>query len=314
MQNKLTALYKNIHKEIIGQEELITDLLTCLLAGGHVLIEGMPGLAKTKAAEALAKSINSDFKRIQFTPDLLPSDLIGTDIYIEKQGVFEFNSGPLFANIILADEINRAPAKVQSALLEAMAERQVSVGKKTYKLSDLFFVIATQNPIEQSGTYELPEAQLDRFLMHLKVDYPSKEEELKILDLIEEGTSHKKLTSVIEQQELLDMRKEVESIFIDPKLKQYIADITTATRDISKYDSKLSQYIKYGVSPRASISLMQAAKARAFINGEKNVLPSHIQDVAIKILRHRLILSYNAEADSISSEEIIKKILSLIIL
>ena len=313
MRTKLVKLQQNIKREIIGQEELIKDLLTALICGGHVLLEGMPGLAKTKISQTLAESINGEFKRVQFTPDLLPSDLTGTNIYIEKTSKFEFREGPLFANIILADEINRAPAKVQSALLEAMSEGQITVGNKTHKLPSLFFVIATQNPIEQAGTYPLPEAQLDRFLFHLKLDYPSKKEEIDILNLSEKKANNKKpLPFIISPEKLIDLRNKASKTYIDKRLKQYIVDIVDGTRNADSYDKKLASFIKHGVSPRASISLLQTAKARAYLEGEECVLPHHIQEMAVKILRHRIILNYQAEAESLTTDHIIERLLKLV--
>ena len=314
MKDKLRELYSNIKLEIVGQELLVRDLIIALLTGGHVLIEGMPGLAKTRTSLSLAKSIEAIFKRIQFTPDLLPSDLIGTDIYVESEGKFSFQEGPLFANIILADEINRAPAKVQSALLEAMAEKQITVGQKTYKLSELFMVIATQNPIDQSGTYSLPEAQLDRFLFYVNISYPSKEEELQLLDMIEkEDKSPATLNKIFNPNEILQMRKEVRDIYLDAKLKQYIVDLVCSTRNITAYDESLAKYVKYGASPRATISLMEASKALAYLEGKDHVSPIHIQTLAPNILKHRLILTYHADAEEISAEYIVNKLLELVV-
>ena len=303
----LRKIADNLANNIIGQAELNQNLLIALLAKGHILMEGMPGLAKTKSAETLAASINAGFKRIQFTPDLLPSDLIGGDIYVQEKNKFEFLSGPLFTNLVLADEINRAPAKVQSALLEAMAEKQISVGNNTYKLPELFMVIATQNPIEQEGTYKLPEAQLDRFLLHIKVDYPNMANELKILNQFETKVLTK--TNIIDNQVILAMQNEVANIYLDDKLKQYIVELIIATRNPEKYSKELAELIEYGASPRASLALCQTAKALAYIEGEDFVQPYHIQKMAKNVLRHRLILSYKAEAQNISADQIIDKII-----
>ena len=306
----ITNIFDNLSQNIIGQNELNQNLIIALLARGHVLLEGMPGLAKTKSAETLASSIDAEFKRIQFTPDLLPSDIIGGDMYIQEKNKFEFSSGPLFTNIVLADEINRAPAKVQSALLEAMAERQISVGKNTYKLPELFMVIATQNPIEQEGTYKLPEAQLDRFLLHIKVDYPNAENELKILNQFE--TKKKISFKLTSASEIIKMQCEVDDVYLDEKLKQYIVDIVIATRETNKYSKELAEYIEHGVSPRASLALCQTAKAFAYLQGEEYVSPYHIQKMAKYVLRHRIIISYKAEAENISTDDIIDKIIELV--
>ena len=308
---QIKQIFSNFAHNIIGQEELIKNLLIALIAQGHILLEGMPGLAKTLSGETLAKSISTQFKRIQFTPDLLPSDLIGTEIFIQNKNSFEFSAGPLFANIILADEINRAPAKVQSALLEAMAEKQITVGKKTYSLGDIFLVIATQNPIEQEGTYNLPEAQLDRFLLHVKIDYPNKKQERQILDLSHSQKTISSLTSISEQ-EVKKMQIEAKNIYIDDKLKDYIVNLVMATREIHKLDKNLASYIKYGVSPRATIALSNAAKALAYIHNENYVSPYHIKQVIHNIFRHRLILNYNAYADNVSSDDIITEIINLV--
>ena len=310
-KKKLDLVYTYLRQNIIGQEELIQNLVIALITGGHILLEGMPGLAKTRSAEFLAKSIKAAFKRIQFTPDLLPSDLVGTDIYIEKTGGFSFSEGPLFANIVLADEINRSPAKVQSALLEAMGEKQITVGKKTYKLPEVFLVIATQNPVEQEGTYTLPEAQLDRFLLHTKISYPNIEEELQILKLVANDDKNIK-QPLLELDDIIKIRKEFQNIYIDEKLQTYIVTLVNATRDIGKYDKSLVEYIKYGASPRASIALNITAKAIAYLENAEYVTPHHIQKMAVNILRHRILLSYKAEIDNITTEDIIEKLLKLV--
>ena len=313
-QDKLSNLKTKISSQIIGQEDLIESLLICLLCNGHAIVEGMPGLAKTRAAKSLATGIEAGFHRIQFTPDLLPSDLTGTDIYVEQQGEFSFKPGPIFQNILLADEINRAPAKVQSALLEAMEERQVTVGHASYKLPDLFMVIATQNPIEQEGTYNLPEAQLDRFLMHIKVDYPSHNDELSILNLAELETINSgskvgtryKLTTV---EEVLSSIELVNKVYLDEKLKHYIVSIVQATREPEKYSKDIDKYLNRGVSIRASIAIMKAAKAYAWLNNKDFVAPSDIQHVVPNILRHRIELSYEADVENISKDDIIASII-----
>jgi MoxR-like ATPase len=308
----LKDIEEALKKRIIGQQNLIHSMIICLLCDGHMLIEGMPGLAKTTAAKTLASALEGDFMRIQFTPDLLPSDLIGTDIYLQEKSEFEFRHGPLFNNIILADEVNRAPAKVQSALLEAMEEKQVSVGLKSYKLPELYMVLATQNPIEQEGTYSLPEAQLDRFLMHVVVDYPSHEEELEILKLNEQPSlaSDKSLIEVsLEQKDLFVARKESQSVYVDEKLKDYIVSLIGATRHPGEYSDELKDWIQFGASPRASIGLLNASKANAWLNSEEYVTPHHIQNVAHNILRHRIMPSFEAEADGISRDYIISTLL-----
>ena len=308
--NPLSQLLKSIQSKIIGQHHLIESMLVCLLADGHILLEGMPGLAKTRAAKAIASGIDGDFHRIQFTPDLLPSDLIGTEIYVHEKSDFVFRKGPLFNTILLADEINRAPAKVQSALLEAMEEKQVTVGHYSYKLPELYMVIATQNPIEQEGTYPLPEAQLDRFMMHLEIKYPTPHEELLILDIDDKSmASDASVTSV---EEVLRARKAAANVFIADNLKKYIVSLVTATRNGEKYDSKLAKWISYGASPRASIALLRASKALAWLKGEEYVNPQHIHCVAPDILRHRIGLSYEAEAENISRNTLIKKLLDVV--
>jgi len=289
-------------------------MLICLLSDGHLLVEGMPGLAKTTAIKALAEALEGDFHRIQFTPDLLPSDLIGTDIYRHEKGEFEFRPGPLFHNILLADEVNRAPAKVQSALLESMAEQQITVGQRTYPLPKLFMVLATQNPVEQEGTYQLPEAQLDRFLMEAVVDYPTREEELKILELDHQQlkTNYTPPTKRLSQAELFAMRRDVANLYLDPKLNSYIVDLVQATRNPKVYDPDLARWCRFGASPRASIALARCARARAWMDGDQFVAPHHIQAVAPEILRHRLLLTFEAEAEGITTDEFINRLLNLV--
>ncbi|MGZ3632832.1 MAG: AAA family ATPase [Parachlamydiaceae bacterium] len=313
-QHQLFNLLTSVQSKIIGQHRLIESMLVCLLTDGHILIEGMPGLAKTRSAKAIADGIDGEFHRIQFTPDLLPSDLIGTEIYIHEKSDFIFRKGPLFNNILLADEINRAPAKVQSALLEAMEEKQVTVGHKSYPLPELYMVIATQNPIEQEGTYNLPEAQLDRFMMHLEVEYPSPEEELLILELDEKRTlgSLTQAHPITKKEQVLEARKAVSDVFISDQLKKYIVSLTTATRTPEKYDTDLAKWLEHGASPRATIAMIRCAKALAWLRGDEYVLPTHIHHVAPSILRHRIIPSFEAEADGISRNMIIKRLLEVV--
>ncbi len=313
-EHKLSKLLASVQSKIIGQHALIEHMLVCLLADGHVLIEGMPGLAKTRSAKAIADGIKGDFHRIQFTPDLLPSDLIGTEIYIHEKSNFIFRRGPLFNNILLADEINRAPAKVQSALLEAMEEKQVTVGHETYPLPELYMVIATQNPIEQEGTYALPEAQLDRFMMHLEVGYPTPQEELLISELDErrQQTAPSHNFPITTQEEVLKARNAVANVFISESLKKYVVSLTTATRTPEQYDDELAKWIQNGASPRATICMIRCAKALAWLRGDEYVLPEHIQSVALPILRHRIIPSFESEAMGVSRTQIIKKLLEVV--
>ena len=310
----LKPVRDHIASRIIGQHSFIDSMLICLLSDGHLLVEGMPGLAKTTAVKALAESLEGDFHRVQFTPDLLPSDLIGTDIYRHEKGEFEFRPGPLFHNILLADEVNRAPAKVQSALLEAMAEQQITVGQRTYPLPKLFMVLATQNPVEQEGTYHLPEAQLDRFLIEAVVDYPTRDEELKILelDLAQQKTTHRAPPKKLTQAELFAMRRDVAGLYLDPKLNAYIVDLVQATRNPRVYDPDLGRWCRFGASPRASIALARCARARAWLDGDSFVAPHHIQAVAPEILRHRLLLTFEAEAEGITTDDFINRLLNLV--
>lgn len=301
-------------QQIIGQPALINRLLIALLADGHLLVEGPPGLAKTKAINALSKVVEGAFHRIQFTPDLLPSDITGTDIYRPENGSFHFEPGPIFHSLILADEINRAPAKVQSALLEAMAERQVSIGKKTYPLPDLFLVMATQNPLEQEGTYPLPEAQLDRFLMHINIDYPDSAAEQAILQLVRQENQGKLSQPDIEisQSQLFSIRQEVLSLHMDESLEHYLVQLVMATRNPKAYNQDLANLIELGVSPRATIALDRCARAHAWLQGKDYVSPDDIQSIAHDVLRHRIIISYEAEAKNISKDEIIAKLIDLV--
>lgn len=311
---QFSTLKEYLSEQIVGQHALVENLLIALLANGHLIVEGPPGLAKTRAVNALAQGVEADFHRIQFTPDLLPADLTGTDIYRPEDGTFIFQQGPLFQNLILADEINRAPAKVQSALLEAMAEGQVTVGKTTYKLPDLFLVMATQNPLEQEGTYPLPEAQLDRFLMHLEIDYPDAAAELDILRLNrgEALGESKKPTSLITQDSIFTARKEVLEIYLAPTLEQYIVDLIMATRDGEKYDEQLGKWLAYGASPRATIALDRCSRARAWLHGRDFVSPEDIQAVFHNVLRHRLMLTYQAEAEGVTTNQLLDHLLSLV--
>lgn len=307
-------LQNYLDSQVIGQSILTQNILIALLADGHLLVEGPPGLAKTRAVNALAKGLEGDFHRVQFTPDLLPADLTGTDIYRPETGEFVFQQGPLFHNLVLADEINRAPAKVQSALLEAMAERQITVGNKTYQLSELFLVMATQNPIEQEGTYPLPEAQLDRFLMHLEIDYPGAETELEILRLTrgEAIGDVAALPTAITQQKIFEARKDVLKIHLDKALEDYLVQLIIATREPQNYDEKLANWIEFGASPRATISLDKCARAHAWLMGRDFVGPDNIQAVFHNVLRHRILLSYEAEAEGITSNQLLDRILQLV--
>jgi MoxR-like ATPase len=310
----LEPLRKHLASRIIGQQEFIDSMLICLLSDGHLLIEGLPGLAKTTAVKAMAEAIEGDFHRIQFTPDLLPSDLIGTDIYRHEKGEFEFRQGPIFHNVLLADEVNRAPAKVQSALLEAMAERQITVGQRTYPLPQLFIVMATQNPVEQEGTYHLPEAQLDRFLMQANVGYPTREEELQILELDSNQLKEapKPPETPLTQHDLFAIRREVAELYLDPKLSNYIVDLVQASRRPKAYDKDLARWCRFGASPRATIALARCARARAWMDGEEFVAPHHIQAVAPPILRHRILLTFEAEAEGITTDDFLSRLLDLV--
>ncbi|MBA6342087.1 MoxR family ATPase [Colwellia sp. MB02u-10] len=309
-----SSLKEHLSSQIIGQHALVENLLIALLADGHLIVEGPPGLAKTRAVNALAQGIEADFHRVQFTPDLLPADLTGTDIYRPEDGTFVFQPGPLFRNLVLADEINRAPAKVQSALLEAMAEGQITVGRNTYPLPELFLVMATQNPIEQEGTYPLPEAQLDRFLMHVEIDYPDAASELEILKL-NRGEALKVATKAIQkmtQADIFSARKETMQIHMAPAVENYIVDLIMATRHPEKYDDKLKQWLAYGASPRATIALDRCARARAWLNNRDFVSPEDVQAVFHNVLRHRIIMTYQAEAEGISSNQLLDHLLSLV--
>ncbi|EAW27296.1 MoxR family ATPase [Pseudoalteromonas marina] len=312
--NAFSQLKTYLDTQIIGQPELTQALLIAILADGHLLVEGPPGLAKTRAVNALAKGIEGSFQRVQFTPDLLPADVTGTDIYRQQTSEFVFEKGPLFHNLILADEINRAPAKVQSALLEAMAERQVTVGKNTYPLSDLFLVMATQNPLEQEGTYPLPEAQLDRFLLHLSIDYPGAEHELDILRLTR-GEALKEQQAVLQkisQSDLFAARQAILGLYLAEPLEQYLVQLIIATREGAQLDEQLGRWIEFGASPRATIALDKCARAHAWLQGRDFVAPDDIQAVVHNVLRHRIILSYEAQADGITKDQVISRIVELV--
>lgn len=314
-QQEILKLKQFASEKIIGQQALIVRLLIAILADGHLLVEGAPGLAKTRAIKVIGEGIEGDFHRIQFTPDLLPADLTGTEIYRPQDGSFKFQRGPLFHNLVLADEINRAPAKVQSALLEAMAERQITVGSETYQLPEIFLVMATQNPIEQEGTYPLPEAQLDRFLMHVRVDYPNVEEEKAILNLTRAEArsgqqSVESATTGLSQQILIEARESVLDTFLADNLEAYLIELVLATRDASRYGDDLAGWIQYGASPRASMALDRCARAYAWLDGRDFVTPEDIQIIAPDVLRHRIILSYEAEADGITPDRCIEELIA----
>ena len=308
----IDLLMNEISKVIVGQKAMVERLIIGLLSNGHVLLEGVPGLAKTLAIKTLSSAMKAKFQRIQFTPDLLPADLIGTQIYNQREGNFFIRKGPIFANFILADEINRAPAKVQSALLEAMQERQVTIGEETFKLEDPFLVLATQNPIEQEGTYPLPEAQVDRFMLKVKIIYPSKDEELKIMRQ-NVGGSENLVQQVITPKDILNARNLVQDVYIDEKIEKYILDIVFATRSPKDYGlDKLVDLISYGGSPRASINLALGSKAMAFIRRRGYVIPEDVRAICLDILRHRIAVSYEAEAEDITTENVIQEILNKI--
>ena len=328
MNNEIAHIIENCHKEaekrLVGQENLIDDILTAFIAGGHVLVEGVPGLAKTLAIKTTAEILGLDFKRIQFTPDLLPADVTGTLIYEQNKGTFSVRKGPVFANVILADEINRAPAKVQSAMLEAMEERQITIGEETYKLPEPFFVLATQNPVEQEGTYNLPEAELDRFLMKLVISYPAADDEMKI---VQTGGKAAEIPvrQIIKGDDIKALREAAAAVTCDEKLVEYIVSILTVTRpENSKKQQSgrtlvntantndITRYIHFGASPRAGIAMLQCAKVRALFAGRDFVLPEDIKAVALNVLRHRLVLSYEAAADNVTADDIISRILDFI--
>ncbi len=305
----LQSLESEAAKVIVGQKDMIQRILIGLLSNGHILLEGVPGLAKTLTIKTIAELINTSFNRIQFTPDLLPADLLGTLIYNQKNGEFNVKKGPLFSNIILADEINRSPAKVQAALLESMQEKQITIGDTSYKLEEPFLVLATQNPIEQEGTYPLPEAQVDRFMLKLKVDYPTEEEEFEIIKRMAHPNPSFKTKSVVTKKDILDARKVVDEIYIDDKIFKYIVSLVVASRDPSAAGlPDLEPLIEYGASPRASINLALAAKANAFINQRGYVTPDDIRAIGMDVMRHRVLVTYEAEAEEVTSEDIIQRI------
>ncbi|CAN5186209.1 AAA family ATPase [soil metagenome] len=310
-RRKISQVYSEVAKVVVGQEYMVNRLLIGLFTNGHVLLEGVPGLAKTLTISTVARVLHLDFQRIQFTPDLLPSDLVGTMIYNQKDGKFEVKKGPIFANIILADEINRSPAKVQSALLEAMQEKTVTIGETTFTLDKPFLVLATQNPVENEGTYPLPEAQVDRFMMKVFVDYPTKEQELEIMRRISNLQYDYSVNQVLTKEDIFSIRGEVNKIKISDSLEKYIIELVSATRNPKDYKlDKEAQYIQFGASPRASINLNLASKAAAYLEGRDYVLPEDIKEVARDVLNHRIILNYEAEADNVRTIDIIKAILS----
>ena len=307
-RDRLNPLYEQISRVIVGQRELIDRLLLGLLTGGHLLIEGVPGLAKTLAVRTVARGLHLSFQRIQFTPDLLPADVIGTQIFNPRTGEFTIKKGPVFAHCVLADEINRAPAKVQSALLEAMQEKQVTIGETSYPLENPFLVLATQNPIEQEGTYPLPEAQVDRFMMKLKLDYPNKTEELAILNRMALIEPDLEVQPVLAAGDLAELRREIDSIYMDDKIKKYIVDVVHATRKPRDYGLEIDAYIQYGASPRATIWLSRGARGHAFLEGRAYVTPQDVKSIGYDVLRHRLSLTYEAEAEEITAEQLLQKV------
>jgi MoxR-like ATPase len=312
-KRKIAQVMSEVAKVVVGQEYLVNRLLAGLFTNGHILLEGVPGLAKTLTISTLAQVLHLDFQRIQFTPDLLPADLIGTMIYNQKEGKFEVKKGPIFANIILADEINRSPAKVQSALLESMQEKQVTIGETTFKLDRPFLVLATQNPVDNEGTYSLPEAQIDRFMMKVFVDYPTKDQELEIMRRISNMKFDFQVNTILTKEDIFSIRDEVNKVKISESLERYIIELVTSTRKAKEYKlDHEAQYIQFGASPRASINLNLAAKAVAYMDGRDYVLPEDIKEVALDVMNHRILLNYEAEADSVKTSDIIKVILNKI--
>ncbi|MEC8560434.1 MAG: MoxR family ATPase [Planctomycetota bacterium] len=302
-------LRDQIHEVVVGQEELLDGMIMGLLCNGHVLIEGVPGLAKTTAVSTLAQCISTGFQRIQFTPDLLPADIVGTLVYRPSDGEFTIKKGPIFSNLVLADEINRAPAKVQSAMLEAMQERQVTIGEETFRLAEPFLVMATQNPIEQEGTYPLPEAQVDRFMLKLKVDYPTPEEERLILERMARTGGTPTARAVTTPESIMQARETVDRIHVDDRIKEYVVELVVSTREPSRHGVPIEGLVDFGASPRATIALTLAARANAFLAGRGYVLPQDVKDVAHTVLRHRVILSYEAEAEELNSDDVIDRLL-----
>jgi len=310
-QEKIKQVFSEVGKVVVGQEYMVNRLLIGLFSNGHILLEGVPGLAKTLTVSTLSQALHLDFSRIQFTPDLLPSDLVGTMIYNQKEGVFEVKKGPIFANIILADEINRSPAKVQSALLESMQEKQVTIGETTFQLDRPFLVLATQNPIDQEGTYSLPEAQVDRFMMKVFVNYPTKDQELEIMRRISNLQFAPKLNALLTKEDIFDIRNQVNKVKISESLERYIIELVYATRFPLEYKlNEQAQYIQFGASPRASINLNLAAKVYAYMQGRDFVLPEDIKEVAMDVMNHRILLNYEAEADNVKTSDIIKVLLN----
>ncbi len=308
----IPELRDELKKVVIGQDHLIDSLFVSLLTGGHILLEGLPGLAKTLAVKALAQAINTDFRRIQFTPDMLPADIIGTELYNPRNTSFEVKKGPIFSSLVLADEINRAPAKVQSALLEAMQEKQVTIGDTTFQLPELFLVLATQNPIEQEGTYPLPEAQVDRFMLKVTITYPSAAEERLILDSKNHADSHVPISPVTNVGDIFESRTVVDSIYIDDKIKEYIVSLVCASRDPQAFNLDLADYIETGASPRATLNLKSGSRSLAYLAGRGYVTPDDVKEAAGDVMKHRIRISYEAEAESITSEDIIRKILDTV--
>jgi MoxR-like ATPase len=309
-REKIKQVFSEVEKVVVGQEDMVNRLLIGLFTNGHILLEGVPGLAKTLTVSTLAQVLHLDFSRIQFTPDLLPADLVGTMIYNQKEGKFEVKKGPIFANIILADEINRSPAKVQSALLEAMQEKQVTIGETSFQLDRPFLVLATQNPVENEGTYPLPEAQIDRFMMKVTVDYPTKEQELEIMRRISNMQFNFKVNALLTKEDIYDIREQINKVKISESLERYIIELVFATRNPLEFKlTEQAQYIQFGASPRASINLNLAAKAVAYFEGRDYVLPEDIKEVALDVMNHRIIMNYEAEADNVKSTDIIKAIL-----
>jgi MoxR-like ATPase len=308
LRARLEPLYQQLDRVIVGQRVMLDRLLVGLLTGGHILLEGVPGLAKTLAVRTLAQGLHLTFRRIQFTPDLLPADVIGTQIYNPRTGDFTIKKGPIFANCVLADEINRAPAKVQSALLEAMQEKQVTIGDVSYPLEEPFLVLATQNPIEQEGTYPLPEAQVDRFMLKVKLTYPSKEEELTILNRMAAVEAVPTVQPVLAAQDIFELRHAIDQVYVDDKIKRYIVDVVFATRQPADYNLDIAPYVQYGASPRATIFLTRGARGQAFLDGRGYVTPQDVKSIGYDVLRHRVSVTYEAEADDITPEHLLKRI------
>lgn len=312
-QAKIKQVIDEVGKVVVGQDYMVNRLLVGLFTNGHVLLEGVPGLAKTLTVNTLAEVLHLDFQRIQFTPDLLPADLVGTMIYNQKEGNFEVKKGPIFSNLILADEVNRSPAKVQSALLEAMQEKQITIGENTFQLDRPFLVLATQNPVDQEGTYPLPEAQVDRFMLKVTVDYPTKEQELEVMRRMSNMSFNKKVETVLSKEDIFKIRDEVNQVEMSDSLEHYIIELVYATRNPREYNlNEEAEYIQFGVSPRASINLNLASKAVAFMDGRDYVLPEDIKEIAYDVMNHRILLNYEAEADGVTTKDIVKKILQKI--